>query len=192
MYEAELSPGSESPRDASARESPKPEAAKRPRPPLSPARLRKLKLARFRRFGALVLLVLPGVLAVVTDAARRGERIVHFESVYRFTYLAAFLESLLLWGGLLYAASRRRGRMRWVAAALFVIATTFAFGGQAYFYQQYHAYLNVDVSLFASNFMDSVVNQLFADINQPLDGFVGTGPGDNSPVDICIAVKSPE
>ena len=27
------------------------------------------------------------------------------------------------------------------------------------------AYLNVDVSMFASNFMDSVVNQLFADID---------------------------
>jgi glucan phosphoethanolaminetransferase (alkaline phosphatase superfamily) len=49
-------------------------------------------------------------------------------------------------------------------ATLFVIALTFSLGGQAYFFQQYNAYLNTDVSVFASNFTDSVINQLFADI----------------------------
>jgi hypothetical protein len=45
---------------------------------------------------------------------------------------------------------------------------TFAIGGQSYFFQQYNAYLNLDVSVFASNFMDSVVNQLLADLSNYL------------------------
>jgi glucan phosphoethanolaminetransferase (alkaline phosphatase superfamily) len=108
------------------------------------------------------------VAAVVSDAARRGERLVEFEWLYRGTYLAAALESLAVWGTLLYVASQRSGVARWVAALLFVVFATFAFGGQQYFYEQYNAYLNVDVSLFASNFTDSIVSQLFADIGNYL------------------------
>ncbi len=44
-----------------------------------------------------------------------------------------------------------------------MIAFTFTFGGQSYFYSQYNAYLNLDVSLFATNFKDSIINQLEAD-----------------------------
>jgi len=130
------------------------------------ARLRRL--AEWRRWGARALLLVPVLAAVGTDLYRRGGRLIGLEWLYRATYMGAAVESLLLWAVLLYAASRRRGVMSWVAAVLFVVALTFAFGGQAYFYQQYHAYLNVDVSLFASNFKDSVINQLFADIGNYL------------------------
>src|SRR5690606_41718233 len=58
----------------------------------------------------------------------------------------------------------RRGLGRWLSSLLFVVFVTFAVGVQNYFFEQYNAYLNVDVSLFASNFVDSVVNQLFADL----------------------------
>lgn len=116
------------------------------------------------RWVGAFLLVLPGLLAVATDALRRGTRLWNFEPTYKLTYFAAWVESLIVWSALLYAASRRSGWGRWVAAVLFVVFSTFAFGGQQYFYEQYHAYLNVDVSVFASNLMDSVVNQLFADI----------------------------
>jgi len=105
---------------------------------------------------------------VVFDGFQRGERIAAFEGVYRLTYAGALLESAVVWGLLLYAAGRRRGALRWLSAVLFVFFVTFTIGGQSYFYDQYHAYLNVDVSLFASNFADSVVNQLFADIGNYL------------------------
>ncbi len=108
------------------------------------------------------------VLVVLLDVRRRGARIAQFEQFYWLTYLGSFVESLCVWGALLYAASRRRGVLRHVAAALFVIMVTFTVGGQSYFYDQYHAYLNVDVSVFASNFMDSVVNQLLADFRNYL------------------------
>lgn len=86
------------------------------------------------------------------------------DGTYVLTYAAAVLESSILWGTLLYAAARRRGGLRLLNAALFVLALTLAVGGQSYFFQQYNAYLNVDVSVFASNFKDSVLNQLWADI----------------------------
>src|SRR6185295_17359273 len=41
-------------------------------------------------------------------------------------------------------------------------------GGQTYFFQQYGAYLNKDVSIFAANFRESVINQLFADFSNYL------------------------
>jgi glucan phosphoethanolaminetransferase (alkaline phosphatase superfamily) len=133
--------------------------------PLSAERVRALRgRARLRRVAGLALLLVPALAIVGLDLARRGERVLEFGGLYRWTYLGAMLESMLVWATLLYAASRRRGWGRWPLSLLFVIAVTFTLGGQQYFYQQYHAYLNIDVSLFASNFMDSVVNQLFADI----------------------------
>jgi glucan phosphoethanolaminetransferase (alkaline phosphatase superfamily) len=131
------------------------------------ARMRKL--ARVRRLGLPLLVGALPALVVSLDFARRGERIVGFEPEYLITYGAALVESLVVWGTLLYAASRRRGGFgRGLSTALLVLFATLAIGGQSYFYQQYHAYLNVDVSVFASNFMDSVVNQLFADIGNYL------------------------
>lgn len=132
---------------------------------LSRERVRALKArARWRRLGGFALLLVPALVVVALDAIRRSDRLADFTGHYRLTYLAALFESLILWAMLLYAASRRSGAMRWVVGTLFVIALTFSIGGQTYFYSQYNAYLNVDVSLFASNFMDSVLNQLFADI----------------------------
>ena len=124
--------------------------------------------ARLRRHAVVPLLLFLPLLVLVLDVGRRGDRIVAFDHVYAFTYAAAFVESVVLWGLLLFAACRRRGRGRHVSAVLLAIFATFAVGGQTYFFQQYNAYLNIDVSLFASNFMDSVVNQLFADIGNYL------------------------
>jgi glucan phosphoethanolaminetransferase (alkaline phosphatase superfamily) len=132
------------------------------------ARPRLQRWARRRHWLALALLAAVSLLVVLLDFRRRGARIAQFEHEHALTYLASLLESLCVWGSLLYAASRRRGALRHVAAALFVVMVTFTVGGQSYFYDQYHAYLNVDVSVFASNFMDSVVNQLLADFRNYL------------------------
>ncbi|MCB9586059.1 MAG: sulfatase-like hydrolase/transferase [Polyangiaceae bacterium] len=133
-----------------------------------PTQARAKRLARWRKPLAWLLLALPMLLSVMIDWGRRSERLAELDSTYRWMYVGAAFESLIVWGLLLYAASRRRGKGRNVAAVLFVVMTTFAFGGQSYFYSQYNAYMNEDVSMFASNFMDSVVNQLFADIGNYL------------------------
>ncbi|MBM4361172.1 MAG: sulfatase-like hydrolase/transferase, partial [Deltaproteobacteria bacterium] len=134
----------------------------RGRSPRAPRTARRL--ARLRRPLGALLLVGPLLLVVGIDAARRGERLLTFDGYHRSTYAAAALESLVVWGTLLYAACRRGGRGRTPLGVLFVAGLALTLGGQRYFHDQYHAYLNVDVSLFASNLMDSVVNQLFADI----------------------------
>ncbi|HEY3500608.1 MAG TPA: sulfatase-like hydrolase/transferase [Polyangiaceae bacterium] len=123
---------------------------------------------RVRPYVAVATLLALPLAIVCLDLGRRGSRILEFESDYRLTYAAALLESLVLWGVLLVAACRQRGFSRSFATVLFAAFATFAVGGQIYFFEQYHAYLNVDVSVFASNFMDSVVNQLFADIGNYL------------------------
>jgi hypothetical protein len=74
------------------------------------------------------------------------------------------LESLVLGAVLLAAASRRRSGFAWVLGAVFAMAMTAAIGCQYYFFEQYNAYLNTDVSEFASNFKDSIVSQLLADL----------------------------
>ncbi len=152
-----------------AQGSPLPDPQARPGPPRRSAapRLGSAlgRLVRARRFGQWALLLAVPLLGVILDVQRRAERIAGFDRFYAITYLGSLAESICVWGLLLYAASRRRGWFRHVAAVLFVLMVTFAIGGQTYFYQQYHAYLNVDVSVFASNFMDSVVNQLVADLS---------------------------
>jgi glucan phosphoethanolaminetransferase (alkaline phosphatase superfamily) len=137
-------------------------AAERPRSSRI-ARIRRL--SRARRFAAPLLLLSLPVLVLALDFARRGDRILAFESEYALTYGAALVESAIVWGALVYAAARQRaGFGRTLPTVLLVVFATLAIGGQVYFYEQYHAYLNTDVSVFASNFMDSVVNQLFADV----------------------------
>ncbi len=137
---------------------------------LNPERSARMrKLARVRRLSLPLFFAALPALVLSLDFARRGHRIAAFEGQYVFSYAAALVESFVVWGVLLYAASRRRaGFGRALSTALLVLFATLAIGGQTYFYQQYHAYLNVDVSVFASNFMDSVVNQLFADIGNYL------------------------
>jgi len=155
-------------------------AAQDPAPPAPPvgaegasaartvARPALRRLAAARPWLARGVLVAPLLVALTVDVSRRASRLVEFSGFYRATYAAAMLESLVVWGTLLYAASRQRGMWPRFLAALFVIGLTLSVGGQRYFHDQYNAYLNVDVSLFASNLMDSVVNQLFADIRNYL------------------------
>src|SRR5262245_55682069 len=83
--------------------------------------------------GLAALLALP-VTVVLLDLGRRSDRVFAFEGDYRLTYLAAMLESSVLWGVLLYAACRQRGALRYVAAVLFAVFGTFAIGGQTYFF----------------------------------------------------------
>jgi len=125
------------------------------------ARLRRL--ARQRRLLAPWLLLAATAVVLGMDFSRRSARLASLDSWHRIYYLGSLLEGVLVWSVLLHAAARRRGAWRWLAATLFVIAFTFTVGGQTYFYSQYNAYLNLDVSLFASNFKDSVANQLLAD-----------------------------
>ena len=140
------------------------DAAALPVPPLASNRIARLeRVARQRRLFSPLLLLVPSAVVLGMDLSRRSARLASLDLWHQGYYFASLIESVLVWSVLLHAASRRRGAFRWLAAVLFVIGFTFTVGGQTYFYSQYNAYLNLDVSLFASNFKDSVVNQLLAD-----------------------------
>ncbi len=137
-------------------------------PPEPTSTSRLLRSPRLRLALSVLLLTLPSLTDVGLDVLRRGPRLRELHGDYVLTYLAAVAESTLLWATLVYAASPRRGALRHVNAVLFAIALTLAIGAQSYFFGQYNAYLNVDVSVFASNFKDSVVNQVAADLGNYL------------------------
>ncbi len=119
--------------------------------------------ARLRRGLRWALLALPALLFVGLDAVLRRDRLGDFSDADRASYLLSALQAAALWGTLLWAASRQRGVFARLAQVLFVFFFTIAFGGQAYFFEQYGAYLNADVARFATDFTESVVNQLWAD-----------------------------
>ena len=148
--------GSTAPADPSA-----PPGAPWLRALLSGPRRRALARAR-RRIGPLVL-VAPLLLIVALDAQIRGERLLGLGGKHIASYLGAMLESAAFWGLLLFAASYRRGAIRWVAAPLFVALAGLSIGGQIYFHRQYATYLNLDATLFGTSLSESLFSQLRAD-----------------------------
>jgi phosphoglycerol transferase MdoB-like AlkP superfamily enzyme len=116
-----------------------------------------------RRVFIGLLMLMPTAIQVGFDFHRRAPRLLGLVGQYRTTYLLAVAESLVVSSLLVIALSRRRSRWSWVFVGLFVLMFTVTLGGQGYFFDQYNAYLNTDVSVFASNLMDSVISQLFAD-----------------------------
>ena len=128
------------------------------------ASVRREALRRQRRLIAACILLAPVVISVALDFVHRGRRIMAFDGYHRATYAGAVVESLLVGALLLTNASRRRSIVAWFWCCMFVLVLTASLGGQHYFFQQYNAYLNTDVSEFASNFRDSIVNQLVADL----------------------------
>jgi glucan phosphoethanolaminetransferase (alkaline phosphatase superfamily) len=122
------------------------------------------RLRAYRWIATVALLVFPAAIHVGADFFRRGHLIAAFPEDNPRAYLGTALLSLAISGSSVYAMSRRRGIIAKLVAVLFVAEFTAALGGQQYFFSQYSAYLNEDVSVFASDLMDSVINQVLADL----------------------------
>lgn len=141
-----------------------PPVAERKRPPLaSRGRSARRLMARYRRPATLAFLFLPVLLVLAMDFESRGQRLLGLPPRYVASYLFAVVESALLWGLLLRSSSARRGPVRWVTGALFVVLSTLALGGQLYFRSQYSTYLNLDATLFGTSLSASLFGQLRAD-----------------------------
>lgn len=117
-----------------------------------------------RGLTARLLLCAPAAIALTIDAFHRGPHLWQMRPTYKGLYLLAWLESCLVWGLLLYAAGRRSW-VGYLSGILFVVGFTLALGGQVYFFDQYSAYLTQDLTLFAANLTESVINQLAVDIS---------------------------
>lgn len=131
---------------------------------MAKSRLAALRVrARARRALRWGVVALPVLFVLALDASLRRGRFSDFTSADRTSYAFSVLEGAVIWGTLLWAAGRRRGVSARVAQLLFVFFFTITLGGQAYFFEQYNAYLNADVARFATDFTESVLNQLWAD-----------------------------
>ena len=118
----------------------------------------------FRRTAAVVLSLAPAILHVGADFGRRGARIFAFRGDDAWAYAGTVGLSIVIGALFVQAIARKKSLLSHLLSVLFVIHFTLALGGQAYFYAEYNAYLNEDVSVFASNLMDSVISQFLADI----------------------------
>jgi glucan phosphoethanolaminetransferase (alkaline phosphatase superfamily) len=118
----------------------------------------------FRRTAAVVLSLAPALLHVGADFGRRGARIFAFRGDDAWAYAGTVGLSIVIGALFVQAIARKKSLLSHLLSVLFVIHFTLALGGQSYFYAEYNAYLNEDVSVFASNLMDSVVSQFLADI----------------------------
>ena len=120
--------------------------------------------ARIRRLLAVLVPLAPALLVLLFDGAERYSRFARFESSDLRSYAVSLALGAGLWVTLLVAASRRRGALGWCFSGIFLFLFSVSLGGQAYFFQQYNAYMNVGVARFATQFADSVVNQLLSDL----------------------------
>ena len=128
--------------------------------PLSPP-TRRWPARFFPGSGRWLVLVLPTLSVVIYDVVLRHTRMDHFTAGEWGRYLVSCGQSAGVWGLLLLAFGR--GPARLLSGTLFGVFFTIAMGGQLYFFQQFSAYLNRHVSQFATNFGESVVNQLVSD-----------------------------
>lgn len=127
----------------------------------SPSRARAR--ARARRLLGYGLLVVPALAVLAHDLARRGDRIRHFDAKGLFFYAASLLFGAVLWGGLLVAASRRRGRGRWAALVAAAFGAAFAIGCQGYTFARYAVYMDHQAVLVGTSMLPSIGQQLWSD-----------------------------
>lgn len=120
-------------------------------------------LARFPERGRWLVLLAPVLVVLLFDVSLRADRFARFSSGDVRDYVLSLIEGGVVWGALLFAASQKRGVEARMAQAFFLFFLTIALGGQGYFFEQYGAYLNADVARFATDFTESVLNQLWAD-----------------------------
>lgn len=141
--------------------------------PLSdPGRVRRARagspLVASNRRTTTAILLAPLLVVLVFDARVRGERFASFSGLDWASYAASALLGASVWATLLCGLATRTPIARVASLVTFVVFFTITLGGQAYFFEQYDAYLNTDVSRFATDFTESVLHQLWADIGNYL------------------------
>ena len=116
-----------------------------------------------RGLALVALMVLPGVVGVVADFARRHDQIMHFGRHNAVLYGWWALLGATLWGALVYLAMARRTWLKWWARLLLLAGAALALGGQTYVFSRYGAYLDHRAALVGTSMMPSIGQQLWSD-----------------------------
>jgi hypothetical protein len=124
------------------------------------ARSARETVANALRALARWLPIVPGLGVAIHDATVRRAQIAQWSRASVLSYVATLTLGALLWGGLVTAASERRG----LAARLLLLAgAIFAIGAQLYFFGRYHAYMNPRAVLVGTSMLPSVGQQIWSD-----------------------------
>jgi glucan phosphoethanolaminetransferase (alkaline phosphatase superfamily) len=110
-----------------------------------------------------VLVLLPGVVNVSVDFARRHDQILHFGRKQTSMYVWWAILGVALWGALVYLAMARTTWLKWWARLLLLAGGALALGGQTYVFQRYGAYLDHRAALVGTSMLPSIGQQLWSD-----------------------------
>lgn len=146
--------------DSQAQNSPDSEA--------SPAATRRPSLVRYprrrqrsrRRWLAALSLAIPTAWVLFGELIRRGGKIAAFPSNYQAAYWGGIAQSLVFWGLLLFAASRRRGNLSAFLAGLFLVCFFVVMGSEGAFHAFWNVYLCIDGQLHSKNFVQALFGTL--------------------------------
>lgn len=124
------------------------------------ARDRRRRIRLIRRIGGYLLLAAPTAWVLGTDLIRRARYIAAFDAPHRKGFIASCGESLVFWAVLLYVAARRRGPLRKVGAALFLVLFAVANGVEGAFHAFYNIYLSMDGQIHSKSIPWSIIGTL--------------------------------
>ncbi|MEO8875300.1 MAG: sulfatase-like hydrolase/transferase [Polyangiaceae bacterium] len=105
----------------------------------------------------------PFVLIAVRDLSLRSERILQFDAPSLAFYGFSLVLSAAFWSGMMIAAARRHGLLRWVARASLLVVALFAVGAQSYTFTRYQTYMDHQSVLVGTSMMPSIWQQLTSD-----------------------------
>lgn len=117
----------------------------------------------------IVALGLPAFWVLYGDMVRRADRIVEFPVTYQKSYWAGIAQSLVFWGVLLYASSRKNSWLSTVCAALFFTLFVLVMGTQGAFSAVWGCYVCMDGQIHSKNPVQAIVGTL--PLSRPLVAF---------------------
>jgi glucan phosphoethanolaminetransferase (alkaline phosphatase superfamily) len=109
------------------------------------------------------LVLLPGLVSVAVDFARRHDQILHFGRKQTSMYVWWAILGVALWGALVYLAMARVTWLKWWGRVLLIAGGALALGGQTYIFQRYGAYLDHRAALVGTSMLPSIGQQLWSD-----------------------------
>lgn len=124
------------------------------------ARRTRRRIRRHRRMVAGAVLVAPAVGTLLADLARRGALVVGLGPIQRVYYLASLGVSLAFWSVVLVSTTRRRGRLRQLFCAIFLVLFVLASGVQAAFFSIFGTYASAEVDVYTRSFWWPLVGSL--------------------------------
>lgn len=121
---------------------------------------RRKRLRLLRRLRSLLAYLAPALFVLGFDFLQRAIQLVSLKPTPRWAYRGTFAVSFVFWTVLLFAASRRRGWFRFLAAPVFIVLFTLSLGVQGGFRAIFNNYLTIDAEVFSRSLGWSVLGTL--------------------------------